>query len=259
MSLETAKAKVEAYQDMGAAGDRTKRILQALMLYAPTELGRQNMIMDVNSCDDDVQLKALADRYLTGLIIPFKTMGGRTPAVSDHPTAPDADNAEQKNQGALQVVHREGKLKDRVLQRDNYRCVITGVRDPILAHNPSERAKRDPPFLHTIAAHIVPFSFAPKSESAAKIVQSSKIFEAISRFGGYPFIDELGGNINRLENVFTLTGDMHTLFGNLEMWLEPVEGNTNTYRIGCVPHFASALPYGPLITTYIHGLESAPA
>ncbi|KDQ13133.1 hypothetical protein BOTBODRAFT_396504 [Botryobasidium botryosum FD-172 SS1] len=71
------------------------------MLHAPTELGRQNMIMGVNSCNNDMQLRALADRYLTGLIIPFKTMGGRTPAVSDYPTALDADNAEQENKGLL--------------------------------------------------------------------------------------------------------------------------------------------------------------
>ena len=45
----------------------------------------------------------------------------------------------------------------------------------------------------------------------------------MSRFGGI-HIDELNGQqINRVENILTLTFGLHGLFGPLEVWLEAVE------------------------------------
>ena len=45
----------------------------------------------------------------------------------------------------------------------------------------------------------------------------------MSRFGGI-HIDELSGQqINRVENILTLTPNLHALFGSLYVWLEAVE------------------------------------
>ena len=45
----------------------------------------------------------------------------------------------------------------------------------------------------------------------------------MSRFGGI-HIDELNGQqINRVENILTLTPNLHALFGPLDVWLEAVE------------------------------------
>ncbi|KDQ15346.1 hypothetical protein BOTBODRAFT_173840 [Botryobasidium botryosum FD-172 SS1] len=189
------------------------------------------MIEDVNGCENDVELKALADRYLTSLIIPFRVVGGRTPAVSDHPSA-IVEETEQLIQEHLQSAHQEqGTLRKLVLRRDDYRCAVTKVHDlkSAFASNKSISFVVQP----TRAAHIVPFHFAPSSEEAAQV---------ISRFGGDLFVDDINGaDINRLENVITLTSDLHSYFENLYIWLEPVQDSINTYHFGCVPKIAATL------------------
>lgn len=44
----------------------------------------------------------------------------------------------------------------------------------------------------------------------------------LSRFGGVDIVNELNGpaKMHRLENVMTLSAEMHTLFDTLRVWLE---------------------------------------
>jgi hypothetical protein len=50
------------------------------------------------------------------------------------------------------------------------------------------------------------------------------VWAVLDRFGYKRLFNELNGNkIHRLENVFTLTYDVHILFDTLQLWLEPVE------------------------------------
>jgi hypothetical protein len=42
-------------------------------------------------------------------------------------------------------------------------------------------------------------------------------------FGGVKVEDELNGNqIHRLENIITMGASIHSFFGDLSIWLEPV-------------------------------------
>jgi hypothetical protein len=49
------------------------------------------------------------------------------------------------------------------------------------------------------------------------------IWEVIGRFGGIAPTELDGNNINRLENIMTLSGDPHRAFEDLKSWLIPVE------------------------------------
>ena len=57
----------------------------------------------------------------------------------------------------------------------------------------------------------------------------------MERFGYKVVFEELNGNgIHRLENILTLSRDVHTFFDTLQLWLEPVEGVSNSpSRINC--------------------------
>ncbi|KZP30025.1 hypothetical protein FIBSPDRAFT_850723, partial [Athelia psychrophila] len=67
-------------------------------------------------------------------------------------------------------------------------------------------------------------------------------------------LSELNGDeINRLENIFTLTNDVHNVFGALELYLDPVENQPNTYRLCKTTNFWPA-PFreGIIITFKSH-------
>ena len=53
------------------------------------------------------------------------------------------------------------------------------------------------------------------------------IYEILERFSGWKLLDQLNGeDINRIENVITLSIVAHHYFGKLEVWLEAVEVRT---------------------------------
>jgi hypothetical protein len=91
--------------------DNTAVLLDSLFKYSPSERGRQNVAIEITSCDDDGELYRLGQRYFNGLILPSKftlnkklflsmislsvrAQGGKTPPIS-HPSRPSANiNAE---------------------------------------------------------------------------------------------------------------------------------------------------------------------
>ncbi|EPS99341.1 hypothetical protein FOMPIDRAFT_1124548, partial [Fomitopsis schrenkii] len=115
--------------------------------------------------------------------------------------------------------------------RDGYRCMVT--RCPDLNVFLKERrdllylAKRSSlPFTPTECCHIIPYSI-----NDMKNFEGTSIFWGILQSFGYHLQPELNGNnINRPENVMTLTHALHGLFDDLDFWLEEVEGQENTYR-----------------------------
>ena len=57
----------------------------------------------------------------------------------------------------------------------------------------------------------------------------------MERFGDMKAFGELNGNwIHRLENVLTLSGEVHHGFDDLKLWLERVESVSNSLlRVNC--------------------------
>jgi hypothetical protein len=55
------------------------------------------------------------------------------------------------------------------------------------------------------------------------------VWAVLDRFGYERPLKELNGSgIHRLENVLTLTQNVHDLFDKLKLWLEHVEGVSNS-------------------------------
>jgi hypothetical protein len=53
------------------------------------------------------------------------------------------------------------------------------------------------------------------------------MYEILERFSGWKLLDQLNGdNINRIENVITLSIVAHHYFGKLDVWLDAVEVRT---------------------------------
>jgi len=135
----------------------------------------------------------------------------------------------------------------KALVRDGFRCVISGRYDiPSVKGNEEMKKELNEEvlFCTTQCAHIFPESTNANisgNEQANKVCfhltyksfylspgqlhYAASVWAVLDRFGyKKPFHELNGDKIHRLENVFTLSYDVHILFDALQLWLEPVEG-----------------------------------
>ncbi|KDN45802.1 hypothetical protein RSAG8_04635, partial [Rhizoctonia solani AG-8 WAC10335] len=183
-----------------------------------------------------------------GLIYPMKAKGGRTPRATEHPSRKESIEEETMlNDLYLSSAKRDRKkLKKLVLLRDDYRSVISGLAD--LSSARAGKVPQNVEVVPTEAAHILPFSLATNQPERAEV------WAAISSFSGMDLSVVLGGNdINRLGNVFTLSVIEHTNFGQLEFWLEKVQGKGHTYVVNSALALGG-IPRGSEVTFVDHGL-----
>ncbi|KAF8576387.1 hypothetical protein K439DRAFT_664045 [Ramaria rubella] len=256
-TLETALLKLQQYLYF-SQHDKTVEVLHALLEYAPTQYGREYVAVEIASCRDDDALRQLSRRYLTGLLVPMRAQGGRTPPISDHPSRPSAATNESNMQYLIETAKRDQKvLKDLCLRRDDFRCVISGNVDFLSCKTGNVQCPDNKHQEGTIAAHIIPFSVAAKDETPAVVQKTSAIFEILNRFGGVRLHELNGSNIDRVENVFTLSVSIHYLFGMLAIWLDAVDGETHTYRLRHGSTGASQVPDGTLVT-FRSAIQDAP-
>ena len=71
MTMQTASLRLEQYVSTDKS-DLTGPLLAALLKFAPTPAGRNNITHEITSCLDDKALYNLGQTYMTGLIIPSK-------------------------------------------------------------------------------------------------------------------------------------------------------------------------------------------
>ncbi|KDQ16182.1 hypothetical protein BOTBODRAFT_31254 [Botryobasidium botryosum FD-172 SS1] len=212
-----AENKIQNYVPRNAE-DLTVPMLSAILEHAPQ---RAHVAEEIYCCETDEKLADLANRYQYGLIVPMRANGAKTPEVGSHPSLSSAVENELRNEDMLELTKR--RQHKQALLRDGNRCLVTKLLD---MGTPSHGEER----INTFAAHIIPFSFLPSSTSEAQIERSSHLFEVLDRFGGVQLNDENGEKINLLDNVMTLKMELHTLFGQLAIWFEPVLGEENTYQ-----------------------------
>ncbi|KAF8604828.1 hypothetical protein BDV93DRAFT_440060, partial [Ceratobasidium sp. AG-I] len=116
------------------------------------------------------------------------------------------------------------------LRRDKYRCIVSGKLDMAVRKKRKIKLAVGEEDDVTQAAHILPFSLARTGDNPAE-VRRHRVWDVIAQYGGIN-LDELNGNdINRVENVMTLSAKQHKLFGELDMWLASVEDQENTYVV----------------------------
>ncbi|KAF5372029.1 hypothetical protein D9615_008120 [Tricholomella constricta] len=219
-------------------------LLIAMLDHAPTPDGREEVAHAITACQNDDQLYGLYDHYLKGLLIPMKAQGGRTPAVSDHPSRRSAEITRENLASLIESAKRDQQtLKDLCLKRDGARCVISGIMDMRHALKHLQVYQPGDEYKYTEAAHIIPFGINKTHSNQAR----AKSAEIITLFTGIDISEVNGNDINRLENVMTLSLDEHKKFGGFDIWLEPLEGQQNAYKLGKANPFASSLPAGTII------------
>ncbi|KAG8955561.1 hypothetical protein FRC04_007552 [Tulasnella sp. 424] len=133
MSLEDLREmisrKLDDYESTGPE-DKTVALLRALSDWAPSEEGRRNVAIDILTCSTNNCLRAVAERYRIGLILPIRAAGGTTPRLSDHPSKPSTDVDDIVKTWLLQPTTCDRRtMQELIFRRDNYRWTLTGKCD----------------------------------------------------------------------------------------------------------------------------------
>ncbi|CAE6430589.1 unnamed protein product [Rhizoctonia solani] len=206
--LATARGLADAYVPQNDQ-DITKRLLVAMLDHAPTEQGQWNLSRDILDCTKhkageeshfDVKLQEIAEWYKVCFLIPIGFNASLRPDPNEYLSGyPENMPQYQKN----------------VLRRDNYRSVISGIVDYDSATNGWVKKPFDL-VTFTQPAHVIPPLLGKCDEQAL-------VWTALERFSGLKLANDLcGQNIDRLENLFTLSVGEHSGFEQLIGWLEPV-------------------------------------
>ncbi|KAF5388436.1 hypothetical protein D9615_000677 [Tricholomella constricta] len=106
------------------------RFLGYLIVEATTKAGQLEISTEIIGTVGDQALQALANVYKDHFICCFYSAKGRTPTSSLHPSAPSFDAQKQAYRLLLvPTPHSHQAAKAKALERDHYRCVLTGKID----------------------------------------------------------------------------------------------------------------------------------
>ncbi|KAF8327705.1 uncharacterized protein EI90DRAFT_3066603 [Cantharellus anzutake] len=231
------------------------RVLGYLLLLAPEEEGRRYLASEINpdpvddsgnKTDDSVvrgdeTLCLLAKLYIAAFIRCFRSAKGPTPDPSLHPSHISFEgNVVELSYKLMEPPSSHQMAKHKAIRRDGGRCVATGKYDLLTAQSDASslefKIPPDAPCCMTEAALIFPSSInrniAGGNEGAAKNDWAASVWAVMEHFGNVRVLDELNGdNIHRLENVLTLSHDIHSAFDQLKFWFEATNANANEYRL----------------------------
>ncbi|QKX63551.1 uncharacterized protein TRUGW13939_10722 [Talaromyces rugulosus] len=142
--------------------------------------GRELLTDDVSECANDEQLRQLVRSIETGLLIPLKAQGGKTPTdITPSPRPGVEDSIENLKTQNIEPITGgpQSQLRHHCLERDGYKCVATGRYSGDHAH------PQNAPTTYLEAAHIIPFalgSFQPNDGEAMD--RHAKIWVNLRRF-----------------------------------------------------------------------------
>ena len=152
----------------------------------------------------------------------MKTIGGKTPAVTQSSTLESQNEAEgQKAQIEPSSRKDQAGLKAICLERDDYCCVATGFVDIKWADTHPADYPWGTPVEKTECAHILPFSLGKFDDnSTLDVTNKAIIWAALFRY--FPALQGLirAETINIPENAITLSSPLHSYFGEFEFSFE---------------------------------------
>ena len=254
------------------------KLIMAMIKCAPSEHGKQNTISEtlftlvrnggsdpltISSLEDLVgrtrnwrdqstetlkpavdRLRVLGKEILDCLLLPLKACGYKSPAVrSVISRGLRARHAPGQDQGTL--ARLEG-LRNKLLARDGYRCVISGLLD--YSQNREESIDdsfdlpdnfgdvEEEPIDETVCgmiegAHILPHSLNSISEGFELDKKSAHVWTVANIF--CPGLSNLvmREQIDGPQNGMLLTHDLHVHFGALRLWFTATS-QPNEYVVG---------------------------
>ncbi|RXW12255.1 hypothetical protein EST38_g13597 [Candolleomyces aberdarensis] len=228
------------------------RILGNLIHFAPTDEARSAVVRDILSAGGDSEkMLDSGKRYFEHLLRIFKSNKGQIPTPSNHASRPSFDRKVDMMADLLDdapLSHSTAKkrvLSSRIpipgtllilhqaLVRDGYRCVITGAYDfPSIDKCPElmEEAGPDASCAFTELCHIFSASTSVSLENGDKRTYAATAYTIAESFGYTTIQQDLNGEkIHRLENVMTMSTDIHRFFDGLKFWL--VQVGQDTYKV----------------------------
>ncbi|CAE6460738.1 hypothetical protein ACGC1H_005326 [Rhizoctonia solani] len=238
---------------------RHMRILGYMMIHAPVEEGRADVARSINECSTDLEVVELGQHYFQYFVKYFQTLANKpTPTPSNHPSRPSVDARRDAILASIQQAPAShSEAKDYALIRDNYRCLLTGTVD-VRVYSDSPQLQEQlatgplPPLGTTECCHILPqFIGQNISHHSGRRNNAANVWTVVQAYGGIPSEQVNGPGIHHLRNILTLRSDIHNVFDQLLLWLDPVEGQANTYNVRrkfptlCYPEVPPIVSFSP--------------
>ncbi|RHZ45320.1 hypothetical protein CDV55_100536 [Aspergillus turcosus] len=221
-----ATRKIDNYEAT-RPDDLTKQILEAFKEHLPWQ-GKQALVHFIAGADDG-KLMQLAYHLYTAILLPVQ-------AQSQHAiTSPFVDSQDCEGdvyQTMLESASRndQGRLKQLCLQRDNWRCMLTGTLDISQAKDLRTAAAS------TRLAHILPFSIGKWNDNVSEH-RISQIWATLHRL--FPDVTICPSDVNHSSNLMTLIVPFEIALGNFSLALQPT-GQKKEYEILTFPGFETA-------------------
>ncbi|KAM0256666.1 hypothetical protein ACHAQJ_004820 [Trichoderma viride] len=237
---QTAQDILGSYQRT-SADDNTVQVLKIFLEKLPKggQFALSSDIIDVNSDiidtnSDGSALRSLRSHLVDAILKPMKLAGGKQPKTPvTAPSNPAALAAIQLAMHQIESSDRlgQGKLKKECLVRDGFRCTVSGLYDRNSMIDGKFTLPNGGRVAETQCAHILPFALRNfDGKNAREAENKAIIWWALHRY--FPALKDKidAGSINQIENVMTLSSDIHIVFGSYKMALWPAEKD-NVYSI----------------------------
>ncbi|KAF7719920.1 HNHc domain-containing protein [Penicillium ucsense] len=244
--------KLNGYAQLNPT-DKTRDFLRDFFKVLSPD-GREHLADDVSECANDEQLRQLVRSIETGLLIPMKAQGGKTPTdITPSPRYGVEDSIENLKSQDIEPITRglQSQLRQHCLERDGYKCVVTGRYSGNHAH------PQNAPTTYLEAAHIIPFTLASfQSNDREAVDRHAKIWVNLRRY--FPVLRQLSftsEQINSEKNVLMLSMMLHKEFGQFKVIFEAT-GTAHQYRIKTFPDAVTDaiqnLPRNRLVRFRVH-------
>ncbi|PWY92227.1 hypothetical protein BO70DRAFT_357361 [Aspergillus heteromorphus CBS 117.55] len=229
--------------------DDTVKVLHAFLEHLGKD-GRENLLEDLHSLQTDEEINQHATTLVEGLLFPLRAHS-KTPSITISARFGVEDSIENIAAALDEPAARKDQtwLKTACLRRDDYKCCLSGARDPAHKRNSTEIIDR------TNCAHIIPFCIGnwtneTEQNAVAKIwVSLNRCFPSLrSRIG------LTQSSINEPRNAITMTHGLHVYFGTFDFALEALR-EPNSYRIKVFDPqhaFVRTLPSSGIVTFEQH-------
>ncbi|KAJ5583306.1 hypothetical protein N7535_001926 [Penicillium sp. DV-2018c] len=189
-------------------------------------------------CETDQKLRQLVDSIRTGLVVPMRAHGGKTPTeVTPSPRPGVEDSIEPITRWNPQL-----QLRRHCLERDGNKCLATGYYS--FDHDYPPNA----PTAILEAAHIIPFALGSSRASDGEAVnRHASIWVNLRRY--FPVLREMSftsEQVNSEKNMMMLEQLVHKQFGQFNIVFEAA-GVPHQYRIKAFPGGFRQMYYGEII------------
>lgn len=172
--------------------------------------------MDVSGSANDEKLRQLVQSIRTGLLIPMKAQGGKTPTeITPSPHSGVEDSIENLKSLNIEPISRssQSQLRHRCLERDGNKCLATGYYSHGHAH------PRNAITTHLETCHIIPFALGSfQTNNSEAVDRHAKIWVKLRRY--FPVLRDMSFNsdyINSEKNVLMLDSLLHIEFGQFRL------------------------------------------